>query len=77
MKCPLCGEWWNIHTNCCPNKHNCAELITEIERLKPFEDRNNKTLDHIKEWLKPIFGTEIAPMEEEDIRYIKGLLEEN
>lgn len=34
MKCPICGEWWNIHTNTCPNNHNCAELIGEIERLK-------------------------------------------
>ena len=44
MKCPICGEWWNIHTDRCSNNHNCAELIEEIERLK-------KMLEEGKKWV--------------------------
>lgn len=76
MKCPICGKdtpiTYGYPMEC---DHSTENLIEEIERLKPFEERNNETLDHIKEWIKPILGTEVAPMEEEDIRYVKELLE--
>lgn len=76
MKCGNCGYTGDPERS---GEHFVTDHFVyahnEIKRLKPFEDRNNETLDHIKEWLRPILGTEVAPMEEEDIRYIKELLE--
>lgn len=66
MKCPLCKKL--MHSgyfigDYCPH-----------ERLD-FCNAIVKTLEYINDWVKPIPGTETAPMEKEEILHIKKLLE--
>lgn len=64
MKCPLCGKYVYTHADLLnrkyvayPCKCDSYAFAKEIERLKPFEDRNNKALEFGKQnfsWIKDI-----------------------
>lgn len=69
IKCPMCGKTRTYIMldpyNPIFCQHRERDFIEEVIRLKPFENRNKKVLDHIDGW------------EEGEIARIRKMLEGN